>query len=236
MDGVPRYNPSTPSVNTLDGQQYQETAQGVSTIRVVHESPRRLPLPSPVREEPHPEQRRMNGKPAQLVRFEDFPTPLTIHSTSTVPLPLPLPQRAHVQSIRSAALDSLLPVAASQGIARPIVLSDNRRTSVRPPSVQPPDVRSHRPGADVCCHRAKRYTAPHTIQEHKVLAQQIAQMHPVDGAIDLQVAPTDLCWKCAAKNGWSLVEHLVLCCGQCGGKGNERVEAEDADMPGWNNV
>jgi hypothetical protein len=81
-----------------------------------------------------------------------------------------------------------------------------------------------------------RHLVPHVLKSNDSLAQQMAQMDPVDGTIDVSTTKNDLCWKCAARNGLSLVSGLVICCGRCESRRERQDHVEDVELPVWNNV
>lgn len=197
------------------------------TIRVVQDSPKRLPIveeQSDITKSSKPSPRR--------VRFEDFPLPpALLHPNSGVKLP----NTAHVEHFRSAALGTLLPIAASQGIARPVDLDERVGSAQRSPA--PLIVTRLYTQGEVCRHRARELGAGATGKDHNVLATAMAAMDPVDGAVEIS-EKSDMCWRCAVRSGIHVVADLLLHCA-CAKKGRENVDQEDYEEEGraaWNNV
>lgn len=46
-----------------------------------------------------------------------------------------------------------------------------------------------------------------------MLDEKMARIDPVDGAIEVYAGRKDLCWECAAQNGFKLVTGLLARCG-----------------------
>ena len=211
-DGIPIYKTSTPTLNVLEGQ-----TDDANTIRAVPESPQRLPGAPSTKAE--------TSKAIRHVRFKDFPASPSDepHNATSIALPAV----AHVRTFRSPALGSLLPVAASEGIARPITLTDG--LVARPPHSPPPLSPQRLTVARlytcdvVCPHRAARYD------------ESCARGDATDGVVEVSERTRDVCWRCSTRHALKLASGLLACCG-CGGGERRGEQSDDEELPGWNNV
>ena len=185
---------------------------------MVDDSPRRLPIhePSASSTARHEHARPNSPAPAPLhwakrsptVRFEDFPQPSTSRVVTTSSN-----RNKPVQSFRSAALETLLPVAASEGIVRQVCLVSRR---------SPTPVASHSQlkssnleicrlyhGGNICAHKAARYTAsanPYTEEDF----QQQLERASVDGAVEIRER-NGSCWKCRFRRSFRPMVRLLCC-------------------------
>ncbi|TLD21706.1 hypothetical protein E2P81_ATG08294 [Venturia nashicola] len=105
-----------------------------------------------------------------------------------------------IHTFRSAALESLLPIAAAQGIIIPYTLtprhnnqarSSSNRTTRFETSHSELSVLYHR--GDVCRHRAAAYMAK-GIEPQDTLLEMLEQVR-VDGAVEIRERK-DWCWRC----------------------------------------
>lgn len=225
-DGVPIYDPSVASIETFDGQ-HDLT---VPTIRAVPESPKRLPIA--VNPPTSPAASKLSPR---RVRFEDFPLPPSSRPSLET---IALPSDARVQTIRSAALSSLLPIAASQGIARPVTVAQVTRPRARPrqPSPEPLSVTRLYTNGQICRHRLKQTTGATRKKENDAFAKALTTIDPVDGAVEVSEMK-DVCWRCAARDEIHCLAGLLYHC-ICGEKQskNAHLDGESEPGPAWNNV
>jgi hypothetical protein len=222
-DVLPNSGPSITLSDTLIDRSGGQSC----TIRAVQNSPKRWPTvqgQSGSTKDSNPGPRR--------VRFEDFPLPLA----STHPKNgLALPSTAHVQQFRSAALGSLLPIAASQGIAQPLDLDRAGRSSHRSPP--PLIVKRLYTQGEVCRHRTKESDAKVASKDRDVLTTAMAATDPVDGAVEIS-EKKDVCWRCAVRSGFHVTTDLLLHCA-CAKTERESLDEQDNEAegrPAWNNV
>jgi hypothetical protein len=122
-------------------------------------------------------------------------------------------------TFRSAALESLLPIAAAEGIVIPYTLTPRRNTQVRTPSNPTThfetshselSVLYHR--GDICQHRAAAYAA-RGVELQDTLFQMLESVK-VDGAVEIK-EKKDWCWRCQVQKKWSSFSGVVMpksCC------------------------
>lgn len=122
-------------------------------------------------------------------------------------------------TFRSAALESLLPIAAAEGIIVPCTLTPHTTTQVRAASnPTTPFETSHAElsvlyhRGDVCRHRASAYAAA-GIEPQDTLLQMLEAVS-VDGAVEIRERK-DLCWRCRAEKQWKQCTGLAMSKGCC---------------------
>jgi hypothetical protein len=152
-------------------------------------------------------------KPRQQVRFDDFLAPPS--ATQRIPsIRAPSSSITRVQTVRSAALGSLLPVAALEGLAQPLILADGLRATPTRPQPRSSEVDVHRLYIcdKVCSHRISHYNGTGTSSGGHELAQVISTMNRVDGTMEVSEKRRDVCWKCTTRDGVRIATGLLLCC------------------------
>ncbi|QDS74954.1 hypothetical protein FKW77_004688 [Venturia effusa] len=124
-------------------------------------------------------------------------------------------------TFRSAALESLLPIAAAEGIIIPYTLTPQCKPQVQNKTTNTPathfetshselSVLYHR--GDVCRHRAAAYVAK-GVKPQDTLLQMLEQVS-VDGAVEIRERK-DWCWRCRAEKRLGFVAGVAVparCC------------------------
>lgn len=168
---------------------------------------------------------------SQRVRFEDFPLPPNENGSANYLGP----RGTEVQTFRSAALGALLPIAAAEGIVRPLPVYI-RFPSPCPQSPLPPPRTTqslevtrlfHR--GEICEHRARRFSSE---QEVEILLEQLGRVS-TDGAAEI-LEKKDLCWRCKIRRKFEGVNRLWCCYGGHGDIGETGMQLEVREV--WNNV
>lgn len=143
---------------------------------------------------------------------------------------------ASTHTFRSAALESLLPLAAAEGIIIPFTLTPHHNTQARASgnpttpfetSHSELSVLYHR--GDVCRHRAAAYVAK-GIEPQDTLLQMLEQVR-LDGAVEIRERK-DWCWRCRVEKKLDRVTGAAMpksCCLFGDGKvgGTERARLVD---------
>jgi len=154
------------------------------------------------------------------VRFDDFPLPPSEDDSARS-----LAQGdTYVRTFRSAALGALLPIAAAEGIVRPLPVF----VPFRPPTPPHPsqtrnslDIARLFHRGDICEHRARRFSSN---QEVEILLEQLGGVS-TDGAAEM-LEKEDFCWKCKVRRKFENASKLWCCHSGLGDEGRDATRSE----------